>query len=266
VLNRFKTSLFQPSNIARFRRDTALTTILYYLLLVILATIPSIILIFSTVGLNYQTKSTIRNEVRNLEIPYEIKDYELVKNPDIEETYHRYELKNNIIVVFTDLDFSEVEYNGIYVGSLIIFTKDKVVYEELLFERIIVEYDEYPSLRNLDFSKTKDLEFWDTVFPIVNDLMEEHNQKFRYINTIAVFTVTIISLLLFSLLIAVFLRSRLANIINFSKTWQLTIYAMTPYIIFTLFGELYNFGFLSLIGLVISYMHANKMSLSIIKN
>lgn len=267
MISRLKISLFQPSKIANFQRDSVLTTAIYNILLVILAIIPSIILIFSSVGLDYSDKTFIRDEIRGIEIPFQIVDYQLVKNTDKEEEYYKIEVSETITLVFTDLPASEAKYNELNIGMVVLFTKDSAIYQSSLFEIIEVNYKDHSELKNLDFSgaTNNDSSFWDSVFPIINQVIKEHSPKNRVINTMLYFTMQLILLLITSLILAFFQRIRLASIMGFGKIWQLTTYAMTPFVIFTLFGELYNFTFLSTIGFVVSYIYANRMSLALLK-
>ena len=267
MFNRFKTSLFQPSKIADFQKDSSLKTFLYYVILALLATIPSIILIFSTVGLDYQDKQNIRNELRDVEIPYEIVDYELIKNINNDEKYYQIKLSETNILLFTELEFEKVEFNPIHVGSLIMFTKDEVVYHSQFFEVIRIKYSNYEEIKNINFNgaTTNDSTFWNTVFPIVNGLLVEYNPKTRIVNSAIILFAQAFLLLIFSLLVAFFQRIKLASILIFGKIWQLTIYAMTPFTIITLIGDLYGLGILSYLGVFVSYIYANRMSYTLIK-
>lgn len=268
MFKRFKTSLFQPANIASYRKDSAFTTILYYLLLVILAIIPSVILIFSYDGFSHSTKSYIRKEFIGVEIPYEIENYQLVKTSDDDKEYHEYILSNNSIIVFTEQEANEIKYNNLYVGTVVIFAKDRVIYDELLMKKVEFTYKDDLHLLSLNFSlaKENDIHFWDTVFSIANKVAKDISFKNRLFTTFYVFIELSLMLLIFSLIITLFQIRKIREHINFGKSWQLAIYAMTPYIILTLFGDLVNLELLSIIGVVVSYAYASKTSLSIIYN
>lgn len=268
MFKRFKTSLFQPANIASYRKDSVFITIIYYLLLVLLAIIPSIILIFSNDGFSHNTKSYIRKEFIGVEVPYEIDNYQLVKTTNDEKDYHEYILSNNSVIVFTEQEASEIIYNNLYVGTVVIFAKDRVIYDELLMKKIELSYKNDLQLEYLDFSlaKENDIHFWDIVFNIANKVAKDVSLKNRIFTTIYVFLEISLMLLIFSLIITLFQIRKIKEYINFGKTWQLAIYAMTPYIILTLFGDLVSFELLSIIGVVVSYVYASKTSLSIIYN
>ena len=266
MFSRFKISLFQPSRIANFQNDTKLTTMLYYFLLVLLATIPSIILIFSTSGLSYESRNFIRNELRDVEIPYEIVDYKLIKKEVNTKEILEIELSETMVAIFTDKLASEVELNPFRLETLFIFSSEEFIFYASPFETIHIKYEEY-DIKELDFigATNNENEFWGVVFPIANEVMIEFAPRNRIINTIILFIVSGVSLLFFSLLIAFLQRVRLISTFKFGKIWQLTIYTMTPYIILTLLSELYGIGILSMIGVMISYFHASKMSMAILK-
>lgn len=267
MFNRFKTSLFQPSKIAGFQKDSKLTTFLYYIILALLATIPSIILIFSTVGLDYQDKQTIRNELRDIEIPYEIKEHKLIKNVENDNDYYQIKLSETVTLIFTELDYEAVKFNPIHVGSLIMLTSEEVVYHSQFFDVIRIKYSDYEQIKNINLNgaTTNDSEFWNTVFPIVNGLLVEYSPKTRIVNSVIILAAQAFFLMLFSLLVAFFQRVKLASILSFGKIWQLTIYAMTPYVIITLFGDLYGLGIFAYMGVFVSYIYANRMSYTLLK-
>lgn len=267
MLKRFKTSLFQPNKIADFNNDSKLTTFIYFILLTLLATIPYIILIFSSIGLTYDDRLSIRNELRGQEIPYEIVDYKLIKNIENEDDKLVIDLSETTKIVFTEKTAEEYKYNPFHMGTLILLTQDKVVYHTQLFEEIQINYSDYDSLKDIDFvgATNNDTKFWDVAFPIINQEMKEHAPIKRVIDFFVIFFAQVLFLILFSLLIAFFQRMKLRHIFTFGKIWQLTIYTMTPYIVLTLIGDLYSLSILSFVGIFISYFYANRLASESIK-
>lgn len=261
MFRRFKISLFQPSKIAGFNNDSKLTIFIYYILLTFLAIIPYIILIFSSIGLNYDERLNIRNELRNQEIPYKIIDYTLTNYTEETEPLV-INLSETTRLVFTEKNSEDFKYNPFHIGTIIVFSKDKVIYHTKLFEVIKINYSDYESLKELDFAgaTNNDREFWDIVFPIINQEMNEHAPVKRIMDSIIILFAQALFLGLLSLIIAFFQRIKLQHLYSFGKIWQLTIYAMTPYIVLTLIGDLYNIGILSFIGVFVSYIYANQVA------
>jgi hypothetical protein len=268
LFRRFKISLFQPRRIADLQNDTKLTTLIYYILLTLLATIPYIVLLFSSTGLSYDEKLSIRNEIRNQDIPYEIIDYKLVKDIDASEEDTIIDLSETMKLIITDKSADELKFNPFHVGTYIILTEDKVIYHAQVFEDIRFNYSDYEDLKDLDLSgaTNNDSQFWDVVFSVVNKEIEKYAPTMRILYSIAVFFAQALFLTIFSLLVALFQRLRLQGIFSFGKVWQLTIYAMTPYIILTLIGDLYGLRFISIIGIFVSYFYANRIVNTNIRN
>lgn len=267
MYNRFKTALFQPAKIANYQNDSRFKTFVYYFLLAFLAIIPSIILIFSSAGLDYKDKLEIRTKLKNEDIPYEIIDHKLVKKETAGEEPLSIKLSETIEIIFQEAEAEEIEISPLHIGSIMVFSNDKVVYYTQFFDVIEIEYSDYSELENLDFvgATNNDSAFWDKVFPVVNNALEEHGSKTRIMNSVGFLLAQALFLMFFSLLVALFQRIRLASVFTFAKIWQLVIYAMTPYIVLTLIGDLFGLTFLSTIGVIVSYIYANLMSKAIIK-
>jgi len=267
VFKRFKTSLFEPNNLAGLVNDSSLMTFLYYVLLLILSIIPAFILIFSSLGLSYDEKLSIRNDFKGVEIPYEIVDYQLVKKVNDENNYHKYKVNETFYVIFTDSKIEDLKYQ-VFFETVIIFTKDRVVYEELLYNRMELLYKDNLNLKELDFAgaTNNELEFWDTVFAIVNSILEQNSSKYKIVNAFAMIIYANILLILYSLIITLFQYFKVKHIVSFGKFWKVAIYAMTPFVLLTLFGDLFNFQVLSIIGIIISYFYSSNAAYNILKN
>lgn len=267
MLKRFKTGMFQPTKIINYRQDPKWMTAIYFLILILLVIIPSMISLISSSGLDYEDKLFLKTEISKVDIPYELSNYELFyKNTTEEEKPFVIELSETFSLVFTEQDSNEFKYNPISQNTYIFFTKDKILYYGSIFEIVKEDYTNYSALQNLDFgdAKMSNHAFWTKVFNIANDLLDQHSVRTKIINLVSAISANVIFNVMLSLIITLFYRSRLVTFLSFSKNWQMVIYLMTPFTIFTLLGELFGFGILGVVGLVMSYVYVNKMSKAII--
>lgn len=264
MFKRFEAGMFKPKSILDFKNDSKLITTLYYFLLVTLLVIPSIILIFINSGLSYQDRTYVKNELKDYDINYEIVDYELQGSVFEEQ---RVNLTTTIELIFTDKDVTTYKIDPFEIATLIIFTKTGIIYYDTVIVNLFIEYKDYPELENFDFSlvSSDDQAFWQTVFAVTNKMIRKHEQKVEVINLFISFVASAIFLAFFSVIVALIHRSKLKPYMRFSKSWQLIIYAMTPYVIISLLGNLFGFSDLLFIGVIFSYIYVNRLSLAIME-
>lgn len=268
MFERFKASLFQPNKIKYYQDDPKWITTIYFLLLVLITIIPSLILIFTADGLGYYDKRIIRDVFRNEEIPYQIVDNQLVKTIPSNEDYFEVHMNDNLLIVFTEEE-SFPSDSSIFTTSIkIVFTKYNVYYSQSLLQMELLKYQDYEYLKNLDFSGAyqDNPDFWNNIFPIINDKLEMFATGTMISNVIIIILATIISMIIFSLMIAFFQKPRFLGEVKYSKLWKLSIYLLTPYILISLFGELYSLPILSLVGGFVTIIYANIMSRSLVKS
>lgn len=267
MFERFKASLFQPSKIKYYQDDPKWITTIYFFLLVLIAIIPSLILIFTTDGLDYTDKRIIRNAFRNEEIPYQIVNSQLVKTIPNDEDYFEFYINDNLLIAFTEEE-SFLSDNSLFATSIkIVFTKNNVYYSQSLLQMELLKYQDYEYLKNLDFSGAyqDNPDFWNNIFPIIDEKLELFATGTMISNVIIIFLATIFSMILFSLVIAFFQKPRFFGEIKYGILWKLSIYLLTPYILISLFSELYSLPILSLVGGVVTIIYANIMSSSLVK-
>lgn len=265
MLKRFKISLFQPKQIASLRTDSKLMTTAFFIILSLLASIPLVVSLLSNTGLDYNDKLAIRNKFRDIDIPYKIENYELVKNEDFSKENFVLQLSEGLYVVFTDEE--QLVTNLLNFDTYIVVSKNTVYSKQSIYEHEILKYNENDLFEEFSFegAKSDELSFWNSIFPVINNKIKKIYLKKNIVNSIAAPIIMALMLLLLSSLIAFFQRMRLANKYSYSKIFKLTIYSFAPYVVLELLGQLYNIQVLSFVGIIITYIYVSTVSQTLLR-
>ena len=271
-IDRILSGLFYPSEIMSYREDKKSFTFLYFIFLLLLYIIPSGILIFTNYGLDYKDESNIKSCFENSEIiPYYIESNVLKYDDSIssEEKYY-YQVKiDDIMIYFSSKDISELDFriidnekeeNIIYIdleNTNYIFSSDGVYLISPIGISNIMIYNDY-DFNGLNFSlaKSKDNDFWNKAFGILNVVMDEYKSLYIGVSYIRLVFDGVISIGLFSLCITFFLRMSVNNRISFSKHWQMIIYAMTPYVLCYVIASFFGILIIYYIGVFLTIINS----------
>jgi hypothetical protein len=266
VFKRFRSGLFFPSEIINYRFEKKITTFLYFLILVLLSVLPSLIILLGESNLDYADKKVIREGFRTQEIPYKIENHQLLYTGENEEDYFIVNLTDSLNIVFTSSEEVNITVSPFSIDSYIILTKNKVLYQRSLTHMDLFEYNNYTTLKNMDFigATNDDYEFWKTVFPIVNNQIDKFSLTTDLMNIGALVLVSLVSLLILVLLIS-FFQKLLIPFIRFSEVFQLMIYVLTPYVIGQLLGALFGISIMSFVGMIMTIIYASKLSRKLIQ-
>lgn len=263
MFTRLKYGLFYPFNVAELKNDKKKYTIIFFFLLVLLSMIPSFLMINKIKTLSYEAKRQIRSIFRDIDIPYEIIDYQLVKTSNNNDEELKVEISSVFHIVFNDT--IETPPNLMTDKIFILFTKERVYFVQLFYSKELLAYNEYNELESLDLAlATKDnSEFWNIVFPIVNQQLEKmyYSNLFMQLVLYGLLPYAI-ELIIFSLILAFFQKrfSESKSDIKFAQLWQLMIYILFPYVLLRLFSNLYNLYILSFIGIIITIIYSIKLN------
>lgn len=258
MFRRFRDGLFAPSQIINYKNDNWLLTILFFILLVIISTLPNLIYATQWGTFNYEEQMLYRNEYKLEELPFEIEDYKLNhKNNDYDYIYKKTVANShNIVVTVSGKDYS-------FDNSLptIVITRDSVLYKYNTSRvKELFSYTDYKELENLDLElvKTGDYFLWSKIFTVVNQEMKIIRPMYIFINLVKIIFYAFIELVGFSLLLTVLQKFSLVDV-SFLKLYKLIIYAMSPYVIGQVLYSLYGLNLFVIIGLIMTYIYSSKI-------
>lgn len=79
MFKRLRDALFSPSSLANYKKDKWWITTLFFLMLVLISTLPSILYYLTPTKLSESDSLTIRKSFEGLELPFKIVDGVLIK-------------------------------------------------------------------------------------------------------------------------------------------------------------------------------------------
>lgn len=272
MLKRLKYGLFYPSNIAELKNDNKIYTILFFFLLVVLSALPALLLINHGNALDYNTKKEIRSIFHAEKVPYIIHDYTLQKTVSDKDPL-TVAVSDTLGVVFNHT--ADVPENAIGSNTIIYFAKERVYLIRPFLLKLsdpepLFSYNEYGELQELDLRTAfdNDADFWNIAFEIIEAQLEKTYYSSYAFNLIFYFVLPVIfELIIFSLIMAFFQKKTYevrAGIIKFAAVWQLMIYILLPYVLFSVFANLYGMYFLTFAGMIISIIYSRKVGISLI--
>ncbi|MGI6710681.1 MAG: DUF1189 family protein [Bacilli bacterium] len=262
ILKRINSGLSSPKELVNYINDKIYMIIIYILILLIIAVIPT----FLSVGFGPALTSTekisiVKSFNGEPAIPFKVINGRLVHRFGLDDTFE-YEVSPTFKVVVSQS--TNINVNALKYADYLVLSPDKVYLyvNGLPFKIEILSYSEYPSLANIDFSEATKGEnlFWEEIFEIYR---LEYN-KFRpynlAINLIESAINSLFMILLFSLLISLFGRPEISEVYGLVKIWKLTIYAMAPYVFLTTIGVLFNLVFFRILGILITVVFVIRMN------
>jgi len=261
MYQRFKEGLFSPSEIAKYQNDKKIVTFLFFLILVLLSIIPSLINLTHNRGLDYEERTTIRQSFLDNEVHFSLVDSQLVA--DVGTNKIQTVLVNStLLIVFTDQDSLKTDLSHFNTYSRIVLTKKAVYFQQSLINVKLFAYADYPSLANLDFSDAlkNDQNFWTTVFLVIEDQIAHHGSVTLLAKGLFIVISEILVLGFFSLIVAIFQMMSLSGYMKFTKVWQIMTYILVPYIVAKVFEDLFSLNYLSFLGAIITVFYSNRLT------
>ena len=257
LFNRFISGLIYPRDITSFENDKRGFTFLYFIFLVILMIIPSIISVSMSYDLDYETEVEIKKSfVFGEYIPYEIKDNKLVIKDEITDTINCIEYSNYNIFFSINPSFTvPAEYIN---ETNILFFEDGIYLCTPVASTKIIEYKDYQAFEGLDFTlaRSGDDSFWNQAYNLLNDIFNTYRGLFITISIIVIVIQSVLIIVIGSLLLTAFGRFGQANYFSFIKHWQIMIYVMTPLVVGDLFATLFSVRLFYYIGLFMTLIYS----------
>lgn len=260
VFDRFQSALFNPGRIPSFENDTKKFTLLYFIILVVLMLIPTVISVALVDDLDYRSEVAIRKEFMTSEVvPYEIIDNNLVTKQDIGNLNQSYHIINysNWVFYFT-VDGSFVLPTENISKTNILLYKDGIYLYTPFQVSLIIKYTDYAEFEGLDFSLAVNNNkiFYNQLYRLINKIIDDYRGVYITKTISEALAEAIVTLLIGSLVLTVFGRFGENNYFKFSKHWQLMIYAMTPLIVGNILAVFFNSNLLYYIGLFMTLIYS----------
>ncbi|MDD3171165.1 MAG: hypothetical protein PHO86_02470 [Bacilli bacterium] len=265
LIRRFSSGLFSPGEIFSYQSDSRWLTFLYTIILVLLMALPNLVTLNKNTNIDYEDKLELRETFFHdgTEIPYYIKHNQLFHDTGNTGYIYSKTLSNGFVVKFTLGDNIQVDSAT---TPTIVFTKNGVVFIYSIYNDILLTYDDYPELEDLDFSGAynDDDAFWGTIFPIISNKLDSYKPVIITANVVVAIIGALGSILIWSLIISVFQKINIGSKIKFSKLWQMMMYIMITFVIGSLLADLFGSILLYYGGFILMVANSAKLGQAII--
>ncbi len=248
MYSRFKDSLVAPSNIVKYIKDKNSIVFSYFFLLIIFLTLPVVIFEISYFGLTSgQITNLSNNYSEKLSGPYEIVDNKLVID------INNYDLVKYIEIDYYTIGIINTPSRLLNYYYRITFTENGLNYVSLIGDvRKTYSYNEL-GIDNFDFDDISKANI-DKFIKAINVVVKDNQTSYKMMMIAGSFFAGIFEVLILILLIALLNRHPMP----YKLKLKLMFYAITPYIILTFFGTVFNLGFISFIGIILSSIYLRK--------
>lgn len=255
MLKRLSNGLLSPRETAKYYSESFGKAILYFIILIVLITIPTIVSLVTADIVPNSLKNDLKEAFLGEKIPFVIEDGVLV-NIDDDETYVY--LNENLetfnIQVTENIDNAKMNLEKM---SIVLATDGVYIKYSVMSEKII-EYSKYEYLKNLDLSDVDQLRgnaFWNNIFDILYQELHSIRWFTITVNAINNILYSIMLMLVFTFIITLFSKFRTGGYLKFFGIFKVTIYNLTPFIFCLIFSILFNLHFLTYIGYIISAIY-----------
>ena len=255
MLKRLSNGLLSPRETARYYSESFGKAILYFIILIVLITIPTIVSLVTADIVPNSLKNDLKEAFLGEKIPFVIEDGVLV-NIDDDETYVY--LNENLetfdIQVTENIDNAKMNLEKM---SIVLVTDGVYIKYSVMSEKLF-EYSKYEYLKNLDLSDVDQLRgnaFWNNIFDILYQELHSIRWFTITVNAINNILYSIMLMLAFTFIITLFSKFRTGGYLKFFGIFKVTIYNLTPFIFCLIFSILFNLHFLTYIGYIISAIY-----------
>ena len=262
MFQRIFDGLFAPSQIVHYRNDKKIVAFGVLVFFSILLMIPSVIALFMTNIMDYDSKVAIRNSFfNNIEIPYVIENNKLTFVGDTERTQYYVNIEElNTTVCFTTQDKIILETKML--SNIIVFNTNSVYIHNNIKNYVVLYYYEYSDFYQLDFRDAKDDKylFWDSIFSAVQKVLDNNQTLIKGISLALIVVQSFLMVIGATLLLTLFNRIGSKNIYSFEMHWRMMIYFSGPFVLGFLFATLFNTMIFEYTGLIITLIYSLKIN------
>lgn len=265
IFRRISDGIFNPININNYLNDKKIFTTLFYFILVIIMILPQSVQILASSPLSYNDEVAIRETFyHNGEpIPFTIRS-ELLFNDNHDNDYEYIKaINDNLVVVFR----ADSEYKK-YLGAetVVEFNRHGVFVHKYGIRMFLFSYNEKEELNDIDFKSAydDDKEFWDAIFKVAEEEVLFKESLIKTMDIAVLFIGEVLTVLILTLLLALFNRPINRKDLKFNKMWQMTVYLISPFAFAKVITELFGLTLIYYIGLIVTIINIIKFSQCII--
>ncbi len=243
MFKRIITSLFSPKETAEYAHDSWWKPALIFLFILVLIVLSFLLPSFFQNGLPYETEKAIRLAFNDQNVQYSIENGELVSQTN--ETYE-ISLSDNIAIVISEKE--EIKSDK---ELIILLTKQDVYLQISQIKEILLQYNDYESIKNIDLSRASnpnDIEFWNIIFSIVNKKIQEYKPITLVVDTFGYLFYWGFVFLILTLILAGLSAIRYGRNIPFRYLWRVSLYNSFIFALALIFTNLFNIRFFIYIG------------------
>ncbi|MFA5692119.1 MAG: DUF1189 family protein [Acholeplasmataceae bacterium] len=248
MYTRFKDSLITPSLIVKYLKDKTSVIISYFLILVIIITLPIVIYEVSYTGLSSSQINKLTNEfTNNISGPYEIIDNKL----EIDPVYYD-------LVKYLELDYYTIGIINTPSGFMdyyfrVVFTENGVNYSSLVGNTNKTYSFNELGLNNFDFNNYSNANI-ERFVKGLNIVIKDNQAQYKMMMVLGSFIANGFELLILALIIALFNR----HIMPYKLKFKLSIYAISIYTVLSFFGVIFNLNILNFVGIIMASIYLRK--------
>ncbi len=256
MLDRIKTSIFNPKYIGKFLSDKISTIIAYFCFLVFFASLPAIIQIVDFDEITVSSQTTLMSSFRHSDTSsLYFENNELIGN---EKVYYR---GNGIIISFNTTDISDINDNVVFC-----FEKENA---SVYYYGLKVSTLRYASMSFEDFSiaevQNHRINGLDNLFSMINSLYKDLQKYYIPANILStlVRNAVVYAIAVVIVLMATLKVNPKINVMIFRT--KICAYAVTNLALMSVLGDLFGIGILFYIGIFMTGLAASKAFKSIVK-
>jgi len=254
MFKKISNSLFSPKEVSKYYNESFGKTILFFIVMLIILILITFVSMLTTSALTESMKKEIKKSFLKEDIAFVIDNGELHNvNNDSEYVYINKAYETLYIGFTENVENCESPIDGIS----IVFAKDGI-YIKLPVAIQLFGYDKYDYLKNIDFTDKDllaDINFWDNMYSIADSELNELKPTFLIINTIRYIFSYIGLMMTIVLIVSLFTKLRTGTYLNFGAIFKITIYSLAPLVVCLVFSTLFNLGFLTYIGYILSMVY-----------
>ncbi len=254
MLQKITNGLLSPKRIANYVHESFGKSFLYLLMLVLFLMIPTVtnILVNSTLSSNAQ--NIIKTAFLQEKIPFFIEDGKLRnKDGNTEAVYVNDNLSGYKIVISEN---NAASFDSL--KSIVIFLNEDSV--DIVMAGAVMrlfQYSDYSNLNGLDINGAngfENIEFWNTVFSIVDNQLDNYFAIRFAINVFYNIFYWIVWLMILACILGLVARMRTLNFLRFGDALKISIYNMTPFVFCAIISEFFNIGIFIYLGYIITFI------------
>ena len=246
--------MFAPRDVIFLRKDKWYVIMGYFLILLLITILPLFTIFFQKELITYDVQQQIKQIFSGEDIPFYINNNYKLLHKEGNNTYiYKRELQKGLNLVITEN--SNLNQTDMFSSINIVFYSDAVYLQQSLLKYKLFEYENYPSIKNIDLAQASEYNntvFWEKIFVIAEEQLSPYRPYIHIVSVVAYLFESLVNLIFISLLFTFIQSFTLARVVRFSELWKISLYLMTPYAIGSLLFLLFSTAIFYYIGFFMS--------------